>query len=109
MDLKNNFYIVFLLLLGVALEAIGKETPDSTATTLDEVVVTAREGEGMTSASRIGKDAMKQLQPTSFTDLLELLPGNISQNPEMGKANTITLRETGNLGATGAKSDNDDY
>ncbi|MDE6255776.1 MAG: TonB-dependent receptor plug domain-containing protein [Muribaculaceae bacterium] len=109
MDLKNNFYIVFLLLLVVALEAIGKETPDSTATTLDEVVVTAREGEGMTSASRIGKDAMKQLQPTSFTDLLELLPGNISQNPEMGKANTITLRETGNLGATGAKSDNDDY
>ncbi len=76
---------------------------------LQEVVVTASEGDRMTSSSRIGRDAMEHLQPTSFTDLLELLPGNISQNPEMGKANTISLRETGNLSATGAKSDNDDY
>ena len=98
-----------LLISGVSAVATTKETPDSIATTLDEVVVTAKEGEGMTSSSHIGRDAMEHLQPTSFTDLLELLPGNISQNPETGKANTITLRETGNLGATGTKSDNDDY
>ncbi|MDE5800134.1 MAG: TonB-dependent receptor [Paramuribaculum sp.] len=77
---------------------------------LREVVITAREGQGITSASRIDREAMQHLQPTSFTDLLELLPGNISQTPDMGKANTITLRETGSVSATGAKTDtSDDY
>lgn len=78
--------------------------------TLAEVVVTARESNGLTSSSRIDRDAMEHLQPTSFTDLLELLPGNISQNPNMGAANTITLRETGTMTATGAKTQtSDDY
>lgn len=78
--------------------------------TLGEVVVTARESNGLTSASRIDRDAMEHLQPTSFTDILELLPGNISQNPNMGSANSITLRETGAMTATGAKtSTSDDY
>ncbi len=77
---------------------------------LQEIVVTARESQGMTSASRIDRSAMEHLQPTSFTDLLELLPGNISQTPDMGKANTITLRETGTVSATGQKTDtSDDY
>lgn len=76
---------------------------------LDEIIVTAKESDGLTGSSRIDRNAMNHLQPTSFTDLLELLPGNISQNPEMGKANTISLRETGNLGASGTKVDNNDY
>lgn len=79
------------------------------ATSLKEVVITAREGEGLTSTSRIDREAMQHLQPTSFTDLLELLPGNISRDPDTGSANTITLRETGNLSATGVRSSNDDY
>lgn len=81
-----------------------------TATELGEVVITARESEGITSTSRIDRAAMEHLQPTSFTDLLELLPGNMSQTPDMGKVNTITLRETGTVSATGAKTDvSDDY
>ena len=77
---------------------------------LKEVVITARESHGMTSSSRIDRSAMEHLQPTSFTDLLELLPGNMSQTPDMNKANTITLRETGTVSATGAKTDtSDDY
>ena len=68
---------------------------------LAEVVITAKESGGMTSASRIDRDAMEHIQPTSFTDLLELLPGNISQTPDMGSTNSITLRETGNIGASG--------
>lgn len=77
---------------------------------LQEIVVTSREGVGMTSSSRIDRPAMEHLQPTSFTDLLELLPGNMSQNPDMSKANTITLRETGAVSATGTKGDiSDDY
>lgn len=76
---------------------------------LDEVVVTAKESDGLTSSSRIDRAAMDHLQPTSFTDLLELLPGNISKNPAMGQANTISLRETGTLNANGQQTQNADY
>lgn len=76
---------------------------------LNEVVITATESRGITSSSRIDRPAMAHLQPTSFTDLLELLPGGISKDPNMGAANSVQLRETGNLGATGEASDNPDY
>lgn len=76
---------------------------------LGEVVVTAKESAGLTSSSRIDRDAMTHLQPTSFADLMEMLPGNVSKDPDMGSANTIRLRETGNLGATGTVTDNPDY
>lgn len=81
--------------------------PDQIA--LKEITISAKESTGMTSASRIDRGAMAHLQPSSFTDLLELLPGNISQNPDMGQVNSIKLRETGNIGATGTISDNADY
>lgn len=77
---------------------------------LKEVVISAREGTGLSSGSRIDRAAMEHLQPSSFTDLLELLPGNISKDPDMGSANSITLRETGSVSATGAKTAiSDDY
>ena len=76
---------------------------------LQEVVVTAKESTGLTSSSRIDRDAMAHLQPTSLTDLMELLPGNISQDPDMGSVNSIKLRETGTLGATGTVTASDDY
>lgn len=77
--------------------------------TLREVVVTARESRGVTSSSRIDRSAMEHLQPTSFADLLELLPGNISHDPDMGSAATISLRETGTMGANGTRTTNTDY
>jgi hypothetical protein len=76
---------------------------------LQEVVVTATESRGIASASRIDREAMSHLQPTSFTDLLELLPGNISRDPNMGAVNSILLRETGNLSATGDRSNSANY
>lgn len=76
---------------------------------LGEVTVTAQESQGATTSSRIDRAAMQHLQPSSFSDLLELLPGNVSQNPNMSGANTIKLRETGSLGATGSATDNPDY
>ena len=66
---------------------------------LGDIVVTASESQGMTSASRINKDAMKHLQPSSFTDLLSLLPGGKVKIPSLTQANTIKLRETGNSGS----------
>ncbi len=62
---------------------------------LDEVVITASESKGLVTASKIDSTAMRHLQPTSFTDLLELLPGGTSADPEMGEANFIKIREAG--------------
>lgn len=77
---------------------------------LKEVVISAREGNGLASGSRIDRAAMEHLQPSSFTDLLELLPGNISKDPDMGSTNSITLRETGSVSATGVRTTmSDDY
>lgn len=64
--------------------------------TLQEFYVTANEGrEKMTSTSVIDRKAMQHLQPSSFTDLLELLPGGRSTDPQLLNINQIRLREAG--------------
>lgn len=70
---------------------------------LSEVIVTARESRNATSASIIDTTAMQHLQPSSFSDLLELLPGNVSKDPSMGSPNVINLRTATNVTPT------DDY
>ena len=64
---------------------------------LDEVVVTARESHSASSASVIDTTAMAHLQPSSFTDLLELLPGRVSKDPSMASPNIINLRTALNV------------
>ena len=68
---------------------------------IGEVVVTAREGRGIASASLIDRQAMEHLQPSSFTDLMEMLPGAVSKDPEMGRANLANLRQAGNASNDG--------
>ena len=61
---------------------------------LAEVRVTASEVESArTSTSIISQTAMAHLQPTSLTDIMSLLPGGLTSAPQMGSANTISLRE----------------
>ena len=60
-----------------------------------EVVVTAQESRGLSSASVIEKHAMEHLQPSSFSDILELLPGGRSHDPDLNSPNTIRIREAG--------------
>lgn len=79
------------------------------ATALGEVVVTARASDGPVTSSIIGRDAMTHLQPNSIADLMELLPGGYAKDPNMSEANTITLRETGTMGAYGAITKNNNY
>jgi len=119
LDLADGQHRLVVSFIGYATDTVTVSVPCRSEITtclsesvemLREVVITSREGVGLTSTSRIDRTAMEHLQPTSFTDLLELLPGNISQNPDMGKANTITLRETGAVSPTGQHSDiSDDY
>lgn len=63
------------------------------STSLQEVVVTATESKGITSSSKIGQHAMEHLQPSSFSDVLELLPGGMAQTPTLNTPNIIALRE----------------
>ncbi|MDN3693496.1 TonB-dependent receptor plug domain-containing protein [Chryseobacterium tructae] len=67
-------------------------------TSIEEVIITAKESKGLTSSSVISHRAMQHLQPSSFTDLLELLPGGRSGDPVLNQVNKINLRETGNPG-----------
>ena len=76
---------------------------------IGEVVVTARASEGPVTSSIIGRDAMTHLQPNSIADLMELLPGGYAKDPNMGEANTITMRETGTMGAYGSTTKNNNY
>ncbi len=65
-----------------------------TSVSLSEVRVTASESNNSaTSTSVIGQTAMEHLQPASLTDIMALLPGGQTQSPQLGKTNSISLRE----------------
>lgn len=59
---------------------------------LRDVVVTAKE-EGITSTSTITKEAMNHLQPSSFTDIMSLLPGGTVSTPNLTEVNSPKLRD----------------
>ena len=65
----------------------------STIAKVGEVVVTAQESRSLGAASVIQRHAMEHLQPSSFSDLLELLPGGRSKDPRLNAPNQIRLRE----------------
>ncbi len=71
----------------------------SDAIALQEVVFTAKEDQGLTSKSVINKQAMMHLQPSSFADLMELLPGGLAKDPNLISSNSIRLRETEDEGS----------
>lgn len=65
---------------------------------LEEVVIFSKESKGLTTKSVIDRQAMQHLQPSSFTDLMELLPGGLSKAPILNSTNKATLREnTGDI------------
>lgn len=68
---------------------------DLTAETynIDEVIVLAEEKTGLGSISKIKETAIEHLQPTSLKDVLQLIPGQISSNPNLSSAAHISLRE----------------
>jgi len=62
---------------------------------LDEVVVLAKEKEGLGSTSTISRDAMDHLQPASLKDVMQLLPGQLSSNPDLSGKAEISIRDIG--------------
>ena len=62
---------------------------------LEEVIITAEEGKGFSTKSVINRKAMEHLQPSSFADLMELLPGGLAKTPNLTSTNVIRIREFG--------------
>ena len=79
--------------LTTAPTADGRYLLHAEVSQLGEVVVTAQENRGLTTSSKIEKHAMEHLQPSSFSDLLELLPGGRSLDPSLSAPNNIHIRE----------------
>lgn len=95
---NNNYrqlkisYIGYQTLM-VAPAKNGRYRMRSEVRSIGEVVVTAQESRGLTSSSKIEKHAMEHLQPSSFADLLELLPGGRNSDPVLNAPNNIHIRE----------------
>jgi outer membrane receptor for ferrienterochelin and colicin len=71
---------------------------------LEEVQVTARSSRtGLSSTSEVSRAAIEHLQATSLSDVLQLIPGQLADNPDLRFANQIALRQVGtdNLNALG--------
>lgn len=62
---------------------------------LSEVVVWATESVKNPSTSIIGKAALVHVQPSSFADVMQLLPGHLIKDVKMEEANFITMRQAG--------------
>ncbi|MCE1198788.1 MAG: TonB-dependent receptor [Marinilabiliales bacterium] len=60
---------------------------------LPEVVVTAKENVGIGSSSRIDQAALEHIQPTDLADVMQLVPGQITINPDLSKQSLISLRD----------------
>ncbi|MDO4462817.1 MAG: TonB-dependent receptor, partial [Bacteroidia bacterium] len=76
---------------------------------LAEVRVVASEGKRLSATSTITREAMQHLQPTSLADIMELLPGATTKDPDMGKSASLYVRETGNKTANGTDSEGEGY
>lgn len=66
---------------------------------LNEVVVVAKEGGEITSASNISKQTIEHIQPSSLKDVMQLLPGNVTENPTLTSTNTLSIRDISNNSA----------
>lgn len=62
---------------------------------LEEVVVTAKEGGEITSSSKISKQTIEHIQPSSLKDVMQLLPGNVTENPSLTSVNSLSIRDIG--------------
>lgn len=74
-------------------EQVVRARVDYDPVRIGEVVVTASETKALSTTSKIGSDAIRHIQPSSIADLLELLPGGRSSDPDFSTPQSIRLRE----------------
>ncbi|MCL2412838.1 MAG: carboxypeptidase-like regulatory domain-containing protein [Bacteroidales bacterium] len=70
--------------------------------TLESVEVTAQRGTGMSTSSVIGAQAIEHVQAVSIRDIMQLVPGAVTQNTNLTDRNLINIRSISNTDATNA-------
>jgi hypothetical protein len=60
---------------------------------LKGVTVTAVNSTGGVTSSIVSSEAISHIQASSLKDIMQLIPGNISENPNLSKPGQITIRE----------------
>jgi hypothetical protein len=64
-----------------------------TTLAIDEVVVVAKEGRKMGTGSVIEQTALQHVQATDLSDVMQLLPGQITMNPDLSSPKQLSIRE----------------
>ncbi len=59
---------------------------------LEDVIVTAKSGMTINSSSILEKSSIDHLQPSSLADVMQLVPGSLTKNPDLTTSNTVTIR-----------------
>ncbi|MBQ0090839.1 MAG: TonB-dependent receptor, partial [Prevotellaceae bacterium] len=67
---------------------------DEQSLALKNITVTAKEQKSG-SVSKIDMNAIQHLQPKSVEDLLQLVPGNVTKNPDLNSVGQAQIRELG--------------
>lgn len=62
---------------------------------LKEVIVTAEQSTSGTTSSKIRSEAINHVQASSLKDVMQLIPGNLLTNPNLGEPGKISIREIG--------------
>ncbi len=61
---------------------------------LKEVAVVAKENKaGASTGSTLERTVIEHVQPNSLGDLMQLLPGQVAQNPDLSKAAQVSIRQ----------------
>lgn len=60
---------------------------------IDEVVVIAREGKRLGTSSLMEQTALQHVQPTDLSDVMQLLPGQVTINPDLSGPKKLLIRE----------------
>ena len=112
-DEKGNFFIGKLPAgkYVLRISSLGYETKDTavvitkntilsllinkTSLRLKEVNVMALEKKGVASTSVITRSAIDHLQPSSLSDVMQLVPGGLLTDPDLSVANQVSSRQAG--------------
>ncbi len=63
---------------------------------LQEVVIVAKENTTLSSSSKIESTALDHVQPNSLADVMQLVPGQVTLNPNLARNNQISIRDINN-------------
>ncbi len=62
---------------------------------MEEITVLAKNNTVITTSSIIENAAIEHVQPASFADVMQFLPGNVTANSDLGSPQRISIREIG--------------